>query len=179
MERETLTRAVGRIALGYLLLHVNFSLGTLNILPNWLGYWMILQVLPILGEEEPSALLLRPLGILLACWEGIMWGLAALGMSFDGWGLGVAATALGLYFHFQLLTNLADLAGRQRSLTRRRILTLRTARTLLATLFALPLPWARYEGLTITVVVVNLLVALLLCAALFALRDDLGTLSPE
>ena len=80
MGREELADAVKRIAWGYVLLHVNVNLGSLNILPNWLGYLLILGVLPMLGEREPSALLLRPLGILLALWEGVLWALTLFGI---------------------------------------------------------------------------------------------------
>ncbi len=68
MERRRLADGVKLIALGYLLLHLDLNLGALNILPNWLGYILILKALPALGEYEPSALLLRPIGILLALW---------------------------------------------------------------------------------------------------------------
>ena len=81
MGREKLAGAVKFIAWGYILLHLNFNLGTLNILPNWLGYVLMLQALPILGNDEPSAPLLRPLGIILALWEGALWALAIFGGS--------------------------------------------------------------------------------------------------
>jgi hypothetical protein len=37
VNRRSLIDAIGRVAWGYLFLHLNFSLGTLNLLPNWLG----------------------------------------------------------------------------------------------------------------------------------------------
>ena len=173
MEREKLTDAVKQIAWGYVLLHVNINLGTLNILPNWLGYVLMLGALPILGEREPSALLLRPLGILLAIWESVIWTLTIFGVSFDSTVLSIIAAAVSLYFHFQLLTNLADFAQQHHCPEQCRILHLRTARTLLITVFSLPVPWQRYEGLTIGIVVVNLIVALWICSVLFSLRQSL------
>lgn len=173
MENEKLADAVKQIAWGYLLIHVNINLGTLNVLPNWLGYVLMLRALPSLGESEPSALLLRPLGILLALWEGVLWVLTIFGASFDSTLLSIVAAAVSLYYHFQLLTNLADLARRQNCPEQSRILRLRTVQTLLATVFSLPVPWQRYEGLTIGVVVVNLIVALWICSVLFSLCHSL------
>lgn len=173
MEQEKLTSAVKQITWGYVLLHININLGTLNILPNWLGYVLMLSALPILGESAPSALLLCPLGILLALWEGLLWGLTLFGVSFDSTVLSIIAAALSLYFHFQLLTNLSDLAQQQNCPEHRRILHLRTVQTLLITVLSLPIPWAQYQGLTTGVVIVNLIVALWICSVLFSLCRSL------
>lgn len=173
MGREKLADAVKQIAWGYVLFHVNINLGSFNLLPNWLGYILILGVLSILGESEPSALLLRPLGMLLAVWEGLLWGLTVFGVSFDSTILRLITAAVSLYFHFQLLTDLADLAGRFCCPERRKILHLRTAKTLFITVFSLPVPWARYMSLSMGVIVVNLIVALWICSVLFSLRHAL------
>ncbi len=173
MEHERLTDAIKSVAWGYLLLLVNFNLGTLNILPNWLGYVLMLKALPALGEEEPSALLLRPLGTLLALWEGVVWGLAIFGGSFDSTVISIIAAVLGLYFHFQLLTNIANIAKSHDCTEQGRILTLRTVRTVLLTLSSLPLAWERYTAFTIGMVIVNLIVAIWICSVLFSLRNSL------
>lgn len=179
MERQRLADSVKLIAYGYLLLHLNFNLGTLNVLPNWLGYIQILRALPALGEYEPSALLLRPLGILLALWEGVLWTVDLAGSSLTGYLFTVIATVIALYFHFQLLTNLADIAGSCSCPERKRILTLRTVRTVLITLFALPIPWDSYKILTVGMVVVFIVVAVWLCTVLFSFRRSLATVLPE
>lgn len=173
MDRETLSNAVKQIAWGYVLIHFNFNLGTLNILPDWLGYVLMLRALPILGEIVPSALLLRPLGVLLALWEGVIWALDIFGISFSSTVLIIIAVVASLYFHFQLLTNLAELAERYRCPEQYRILHLRTVRTLFITVFSLPILWEQYQVLTIIVVIVNLIVALWICMVLFSLRRSL------
>ena len=72
-EKPDLYKPLSHIAWGYLLLHVNFNLGTLNVLPNWLGYLLILSALEPISQLVPSSLLLRPLGKVLAAWEGVLW----------------------------------------------------------------------------------------------------------
>ena len=65
MNPGKLSESVKRIAIGYLFLYLNINLGSLGILPDWVCYVLIVGQLSTLGEEEPSAPLLRPLGILL------------------------------------------------------------------------------------------------------------------
>ncbi len=173
MEREKLEKAIKSIAWGYVLLHVNINLGSLNLLPDWLGYVLILGALPILSEAEPSALLLRPLGILLALWEGLVWGLTSLGAPPNFMALGLVAAALSLYFHFQLLTNLSALARQHNSPQEKKLLHLRTVRTLLITVLALPIPWEQHIALTTGMAVVNLIVGFWICSLLFSLRRSL------
>jgi hypothetical protein len=173
MEQVRLAAAIKKIAWGYLLLHINFNLGSINILPNWLGYVLMLGALPILGAEIPEALLLRPLGILLAVWEGIAWGLPIFSISWDSAIFTTIATAVGLYFHFQLLTNLSQLAAQHNCPQDGALLRLRTVRTILLTVFILPIPWEKYAALSIPLVVVNLAVGLWICQVLFSLRRSL------
>jgi hypothetical protein len=179
MERQRMADGVKLIAFGYLLLHLNLNLGSLNILPDWLGYILFLKTLPTLGEYEPSALLLRPIGILLALWEGVLWLMALFGSSIDGYLFIVISTVIALYFHFQLLTNLATIAERFTCPERGRILTLRTVRTILITMFALPISWENYRVLSIGMAVVFVIVAIWICVVLFSFRSSLSETIPE
>ncbi len=180
MNRQSLIDAIGRVAGGYLLLHLHFNLGTLNILPNWLGYLLMLNALPAIAEYEPSANLLRPLGILLALWEGFLWLIALFGASVNVYFVETVAAVVGLYFHFQLLTNLASVAERDRCPEHRRILTLRTVRTVLMTLMFLPFPWETNQLLAWPVIIVHVIVALWIATTLFSLkRSEAALLDTE
>ena len=176
MKQQRLTDGVKLVAFGYLLLHLNINLGTLNVLPNWLGYLLMLKALPELSEYERSSLLLRPIGILLALWEGILWLAATFGYGVEGQLIGVIATVIALYFHFQLLTNLADIAERFGCPERGRIFSLRTVRTVLTTLFALPVAWENHRVLTICMVIIHIVVAIWICSVLFSFRHSLCAL---
>ena len=168
-----LCMAVKQIAWGYVLLHFNINLGTFNILPNWLGYLLMVEALSALSQEEPSAALLRPLGQLLAGWEGLCWVMAVFKQEFSFPLLNAAAAAATLYFHFQLLTDLAIAARNHQCPQEKRILRLRTARTLLVTLLALPFPWERYQVLTMVVALVYMAAAVWICSVLFSLNGSL------
>lgn len=179
MEREKLCDGVKHIAWGYLLLYFNINLGTLNILPNWLGYILILGALPVISEAEKSAKLLRPLGILLALWEGVQWVSFFFGGTFDGYALEVIVAVVSLYFHFQLLTNLANVAAKYGCPEKDRILKLRTVRTVIATAIMLPIPWEEYmAGLAVTAIV-GMIVTIWICSVLFSLRRSLMPFEPR
>jgi len=178
-KRSDFYRALTNIAWGYVLLHLNINLGTLNILPNWGGYLLFLSALPVLATEEPSALLLRPFGWILALWEGLLWLTVLFGASVNLPIVEIIIGIVSLYFHFQLLTNLAELAFRHVPISEdtslpldRRLRRLRTVRTVLITILLLPLPRTLLEWAPFAVVLVlaNLIVALRILFTLFELR---------
>lgn len=173
MESQQLSAAIKKIAWAYVLLHLNLHLGTLNVLPNWLGYILILQALPQISQIEQSAALLRPLGILLALWEGLLWSAQLFSLQLKLDLVNYLAAAISLYFHFQLLTNLAHIAEACHCPQKQSLLHLRTVRTLLITLLALPVPWQIHWVLTATMIVSNLVVAVWICAVLFSLKASL------
>lgn len=196
MKAQTsMYEALTHVAWAYLLLFLNFNLGTLNLLPNWLGYLLILSALDPLGTQAPSAPLLAPLGKVLAGWDGFVWVMALFGRdALSLYPLDLIVGILGLYFHFQLLTNLAEIAQAHPSTPEQethpspatsaanpkplslRLLRLRTARTLLSTCTALPLPGGVKEAPLVAypLLGVSLVVALLLVLALFELRRAFG-----
>ena len=55
MNPELLTKALYRIAIGFGILCFDINLGPINILPNRLGYWLIVKSLDSIAEEEPTA----------------------------------------------------------------------------------------------------------------------------
>ncbi|MDO4552592.1 MAG: hypothetical protein Q4C22_03555 [Bacillota bacterium] len=172
-ELEQLADAAKTVALAYLVLQLDVNLGSLNILPNWLAYLLMVNVLPVLGKREPTALLLRPLGIFLGLWEGLLWVGALFSLDINVYAFPVVAAAAGLYFHFQLLTNLAGLAEGCGCPERKRILRLRSVFVITLTLFALPFPWEENTTLMVIGFLVHMVVALWICVVLFYLRYSL------
>ena len=173
--REKLYLAIRHIAWGYVLLYLDINLATFNILPDWAGFLLILSALPALSDEIPSAALLRPFAILLAAWEGFEW-LAKLFEASIGADLTVPfliVNVIVLYFHFQLLTDLAALSEKHGCPQTRRLLQLRTVNTLISTALALPLPWEQAEWLAITALLVYGAIVIWICFVLFGLKQSL------
>ena len=167
--RESLCIAVRRIAWGYVLLLVDIHISTINLLPNWLGFLLILWALPVLANEVPAAGLLRPLAALLALWEGACWCAVLVGAEVQ-WPLAqLLATVVALYLHFQLLTNLAEIASGYGWPRARALQGLRTVQALLLTVTYLLQFFRQDAGLwAIFLLVAQLLVALWICKVLFS-----------
>lgn len=164
------------VAWGYLFLYLNINLGPVDILPSWLGYGMMLRALPALGRAVPAAALLRPLASMLAGWQGLLWVLPILGIPTAGPVVSLLALVfgvVGIYFHFQLLTNLAEAAQQRAFPDEKSLLRLRTVNTLLVTLFALPVAWADYPIPSLVLALVGIVVGLWICVKLFHLRRHL------
>ena len=87
------------------------------MLPSFIGYMLFLSAINCLCEEERELNLLRTLGVILTVWHVASW-LASWGsIDLDGM-LQVVDIIIGvvnIYFHFQLLTNLASIATKYQS----------------------------------------------------------------
>ncbi len=135
METKTLSSAIKKIAISYIFIYFSINIVVFDILPDWLGYFMIVSVLPLLSQEEKSAQLLRPFGITLGIWNIIEWALKILGAEWDLTLIGLIIGIITIYFHFQLITNIASLDIEQPK--RKRMLMLRTIIVVLHTLLVL------------------------------------------
>lgn len=110
---KDLHEGLGVAAWAYFFLYFNLNVGRLNLLPTFVGYLMFLSVIGLLEGEEKELNLLRPLAMILAAWHGLDWVLRILGIDLNGpQFIDLILDMANLYFHFQLLTNLASIAVR-------------------------------------------------------------------
>lgn len=179
-DRKTLYDGASNAAWGYFFLYFNINLGTVNILPRFVGWLLFLAALQKLKEERRDLALLRPLGLLLALWSGADWLAACFGGGVSGHfpPLDLIVSVAEMYFHFQFLTDCAALAAAYQQPEDgldRRFLRWRTVQTVLLTVAALSAYGADRLGeiwayaLT-ALAVVYVFAGLCLMAALFALR---------
>ena len=181
---QRLYTGASRGAWGYFFLYVNVNLGTINILPEFVGWMLFLSAIRHLEEERRDLALLRPLAQMLAVWNFIDWGFTCLGVSVSGMlpVVELVMSLAGLYFHFQFITDCAALAAQYQSEGEEldsRLLRWRTWQTLLltaTTLMIYPAEWfgGWWEMVTIGMVFVSAFVALCLMMAMFALRRLFG-----
>ena len=173
---ERLSKQLYNIAATYFLLHVDITLGIVNICPDWAGYIFILGSLSTLAEEEPSSLLLRPLCIVLIVWEGIKWLVPILfDATVDIEVFSLVALIVQLYLHFQLLTNLANIAQNHNSIVSyNNLLLYRTVRTIMVTAIYVLMPWTKLSNwLNIIMIVVYVIAGLLICRDLYCLSEEI------
>ena len=179
MNPELLTKALYRIAIGFGILCFDINLGPINILPNWLGYWLIVKSLDAIAEEEPSAALLKSLGNLLIVWFSATWVMQILGMnprvSLVDWFAYLVAVEQ-LYFQFQLLTNIAAIAAKHVPQFEQRILRLRTVMTLVVTGYTLLSAFVVSEFVAAMVAIVQIITAIWLFRTLLHMEDAMSEL---
>ena len=107
---ETLKKGIKHAAAGYLFLYFNININNFNVLPAFAGYLFFLSAIKHLQEEERELALLKNIGQILFVWNLITWGCGLLYIDIDWQFINLLCQILNLYFHFQLLTNLASIA---------------------------------------------------------------------
>ena len=175
---QTLYQGVSHAAWGYFFLYFDVNLGPLNVLTDWAAYLLFLSAIGKLRGEQRDFLLLRPLGIALAAWNGADWLLSWAGRSVDGLflPLDLLIAVAGIYFHFQFLTDCAELASVHQppeAGVDQRIRQWRTVQTVLLTLTTCLLyasEWLEVEPVLYAFAGASLIVGLCIMAAMFALR---------
>ena len=82
---SALAKSISRVAWSYVFLYLDVNIGvdggSLNLLPDFICYVLILYALPGLAIEERSAALLRPLAWILLVVEAVRWVLPVIGLT--------------------------------------------------------------------------------------------------
>ena len=142
-EREQLYKGTSALFWGSILLFFNLNLGTLDILPNWAGYLFYLSAIRDLESARRDLALLRPLALILAGWNGLEWlcALVQAPLMEQLYIPALLVQIVGIYFHFQLLTDCAALAAAHQPADwqlDQQLRFQRTLRVLLLTAMAVP-----------------------------------------
>lgn len=180
---QTLYDGITKAAWGYFFLYFDINIGTLSILPSFVGYILFLQAIRLLEEEERELTLLRTIGTILAAWNAIEWLTKAVSLSFgSNWQfINIIIGLINLYFHFQLITNLASIATKYQQEgyeQDKKLLKYRTMQTIMLTIlliitkfdFLLNEAWAY---ISIFIAIVYIVIGVCLMKALFDLRKCL------
>lgn len=180
-EPNQLHDGLSQAAWGYFFVTFDFNLGTVSVLPRFVGFLLLLSAIGKLSGFRRDLALLRPLCMLLSCYSFGDWFLSWSGRDIDGIipFLDLVVAVAMLYFHFQFLTDMAALAQEFQlddDNLPARIRSHRTDYTLLVTCISLlgsaaqVFPWEWWPGVTVFVAVITCIVALLIMADLFHLR---------
>jgi len=114
MKQNDYTQAVRNIAWGNIMLLLNINLGingnTVDFLPGWLGYLLFYNAIVAIGTVNRQTSLLKPLAILLGVTEAVLWTADLLGLTFNLPVISMIKSVLKMYFMFQLLTDIRDIA---------------------------------------------------------------------
>ena len=172
-EELTLAKAIKRIAWGYILIHCGINLGVIDILPDFAGYFLMYMAIEEISKEEESIALLKPLGKILIGWELLVWA-----TKFEGWDLSafpfvIVLSVIEIYFHFQMLTNIASVAEKHGSEKKKSILNVRTIQTLFHTILIAILYLELLGGWSIFFGVLGFIAVIWTCIVLFNLAAEL------
>lgn len=175
--------AIGKISWGYIFIYISLNLGTVNIFPAWVGFLLIYLALGAVTAMEPSAKLLKPFALLLMAEDLAEWALNIFSMTPDLYWIDVFASVIILYFHFQLLTNLSNIAENQGSQYAGRLKKLRSVQTVFMTAAAL-IPVSRRAAITLAesgvavfgIGLFGVIVMLVICATLFQYKRELSAM---
>ena len=143
------------------------------MLPDWIGYCLLLNGLLYISLYESSAKLLRLLGILLIIWGLVEELLKIKQIPFEINLITLIVTIVSLYFHFQLLSYLANIANRSGLLISSKILFLRNARTIWVTIFFVLYPVVDNYYFLMVSGVINVIIGLAISSRLFKLKRSL------
>lgn len=182
-DSDRLYSGISNAAWGYFFLTFNFNLGTLNVLPTFVGWLLLRSAIKKLKEERRELELLLPLCVIMTFWSIADWGLTIFGVSLGGRFLiaDLLLTVAALYFHFQFLTDLAALAdtrlgeGRGDALRscRTAYVVILTAGDLLSVLYMESLEsW--WSIVAVVLALVGCIAALFIMYGLFSLRKCFG-----
>ncbi|MBR2045362.1 MAG: hypothetical protein IJ958_04425 [Agathobacter sp.] len=179
MERkEQLCRAIKKIGWGYVFLYFNINLGTINIMPAWIGYILFYQAIRDgISQEEESAGLLKTIGIILGIYNGITWLLSMIAIPAEIFLISEVISVISLYYHFQLLTNLANIAKRYQCFQEEKaLLHLRTWQTILLTILAFMVQIEALYEWSLVLVFVQCIIMVCICVYLRKLKHALEDL---
>lgn len=182
-DYQRLYNGISKAAWGYFFLYFNFNIGTLNVIPSFVGYLLFLSAIKLLKEEERELSLLSTLGFILTVWAVIEWIGSLVSVDVNGmWQFAdIVISLVNLYFHFQLLTNMASIAVKHQSAGYEldsRLLRYRTLQTIMLTaseIVTYVQSWLSLEWpyISIIMMLVYVIAGICLMKALFELRKAL------
>ncbi len=172
-------------ALGYCFLYFDLRIGSADLLPNFLGMLLLLGSIRILKKECRDLALLQPFAAVLIAWYGADWVVSLFGVSLEDHFLlpGFLVGIIALYFHFQLITDLAIFVPdetAQGAKPRSGMLRCRTIQTLVLSLNTVLLYLEGRTGKDLTLfrtvmAVISLAAGILIIVTLFASAKQIKT----
>lgn len=173
---------ISKVAWGYFFLYFDINLGTVSVLPNFVGFLLFLKAIDLLKNDQRELGLLKTLGIILTVWNFIEWVGSWVSYSFGNWYfINIIIGLVNLYFHFQLITNLASIAKeyQQEGCEQdKKLLKYRTMQTIMLTVFLAIsnfIPFFEEIGtyISLGLAIIYIVVCICIMKALFDLRKCL------
>ena len=182
---QKLYDGISKAAWGYFFIYFNININTVSLIPSFVGYLLFLSAIEHLKDEERELSLLHTLGVILVGWHSVAWLSSWFSFNLDGalQFIDIIISLVNLYFHFQLLTNLASIAtkyqpeGYEQDAKLLRYRTLQTVMLTAILIITRLHPWLSevWTYISVVMLIVYLIAGICLMKALFDLRRCLPT----
>lgn len=181
---QKLYDGISKAAWGYFFIYFDINIATVSILPSFIGYLLFLSAISYLKDEERELSLLHILGVIMTVWHGAKWLASWFSFDIDGvWQfIDIIISLTNLYFHFQLLTNLASIAAKHQPdgyELDAKLLRYRTLQTVMLTAIMIVthmFPWLEELWaycISVAMMIICIIAAICLMKTLFDLRKCL------
>jgi len=180
---------ITKTAWGYFFIYFNININTISILPSFLGYFLFLSAIELLKDEERELSLLHTMGSVLVLWHTADWIAGFMGLSVNEIGqfANIVISLINMYFHFQLLTNVANIAKKYQqdnSGHDAKLLRYRTVQTVMLTIVSVIdalRPWrSEFWGvISVFLMIIYLIVGVALMKVLFDFRKSITTVETQ
>lgn len=148
------SKAIKHVSLALFLIVFNFNIGTIDILPDWLGFYLIYKAIQEIGKFESSALLMNKIAFFLFGYHLLEWILNIFGISLDIVSLYLFVNILTLYLYYHLFTSISLICESKKSSYTKIIVQLRNVLTVTHTLSSLSVYLIKTEWNTIQFMIV-------------------------
>ena len=175
-DYQKLYAGISRVAWGYFFLYFDINIGTVSVLPSFVGYLLFLSAIGHMKDEERELSLLRTLGIILTIWHTAQWGIRCFSVDLNGsWQFfDILIGLVNLYFHFQLITNIASIAAKYQPPGYNldlKLLRYRTLQTIMLTVVMIIAPLNTWlSWISIIIIIIYLIAGICLMSVLFKLK---------
>lgn len=152
MNYQKLKRAIYLVCVGYGFWQLqehwfisNFDDGEFfKFIPWWLSAPLFFTAIHIIEKYVSDIKLLKPLCVIMGCIDLAEWLIMFFEVSipFELYILQIFSSVISLYFNYQLITNISQLAKKCGYESIKGMLTIRTVRTVYVTVYILLLPFA-------------------------------------
>lgn len=139
-DRENLYKGLTYVIWGYIFLYFDIKMNDITFLPDFVGYFLFLSAIKLLKEEEKELALIIGFGQILCGWDIIQWLGKWVSIEISIVPINLIISIISLYFHFQLITNLASIAAKYQmedSDLNEKLLKYRTVQTIILTILSI------------------------------------------
>lgn len=179
-ENQKLYKGISKVAWGYFFLYFNININNVSILPAFVGYLLFSSAIKLLKDEEREISLLETFSIIMALWSGVEWCAGIAGVEIEGMFqfADIVISLINLYFHFQLVTNIASIAAKYQPWgcnIDTKLLRYRTLQTIMLTAIEIVVcfrQWlsAIWVGVSLGMALIYIIAGICLMKVLFDLR---------